>query len=85
MRQYRGETLIVVLDGNIGTGLAPSVDKLLDTRQILAGLTIRLSGLANHDALHSLGSHIPNKIIEQLRCQNSCQPASYQLQRVGNC
>ena len=85
MGQHGGEALVVVLDGDVRTLFAPAVDKLLDTCQILAGLAVRLAGLANDDTLHGLTTHVLLQIIEQLRRRDSRQPACYDLQWVGDC
>ena len=77
--------MLGIVDGNLRHGLAPAVDKLTDTLQILAGLSVGLTWFTNDDALHRLASHILAKIVEKLGSRNSCQPAGYELQRVGNC
>ena len=56
--------------------LAPTVDELLDTCQILAGLPIRLTGLAYDDALHLLAGNVSLQPIEQLRSSDSRQSSS---------
>ena len=60
MSQHGGKTLVVVLDGNLGDSLAPTVDELLHTCQILAGLPVGLSRLANDDTLNRLVSKSNN-------------------------
>ena len=85
MCQHGSETLVIVLDGDVGTLLAPAVNELLDTSQVLAGLTVGLSGLADDDALHLLALGVSLEVIEKLRSGNSRQPSGYELQRVGDC
>ena len=79
MSQYGSEALVVILYGNLRHGLAPPIDKLLNTRQVFAGLTVGLSRLAYDDTFYRLALHIAAKIIKQFMSRNSCQPASYQL------
>ena len=85
MGQDRGEPLIVIVDGNSGNGLAPAVDKLLHARQILAGLPIGLTRLANDDALHLLTGHVGLQPFEQLRSRDSRQSSRNNLERIGDC
>ena len=66
MGQHRGETLIVILYRNIGYCLAPTVDKLLNARQVLAGLTIGLTGFTDDDALYLLLGQISLQPIKKL-------------------
>ena len=85
MSQYRGETLIIVFDGQLRMGFAPTVDELLYARQVLARLAIGLAGLADDDTLHLLTLDILLQPVEQLRRRNSRQPSRNNLQRVGDC
>ena len=64
MGQYRGETLVVVVDGYFRMGLAPT--GLLDTSQILARLSIRLPRLADDDTFHLLTLQIRLQPVEKL-------------------
>ena len=85
MGQDRGKTLVEILDRHFWHSLAPTVHKLLHTLEILARLTVRLAGLTNHDALHSLLGQIAFQPIEKFRRRNSRQPACNNLQWVGDC
>ena len=58
------EAFVVILDGYLRDGLAPAVDKLLHTRQVLAGLAIGLTGLANHNALNRLAGYVGLQPVE---------------------
>ena len=66
MGQHRGETLIVILNRNIWYCLTPTVDKLLNARQVLARLTIWLTGFTDDDALHLLLGQIGLQPIKKL-------------------
>ena len=85
MSQYRGETLIIVFDGQFRMGFAPAVDELLHACQVLAWLAVGLAGLADDDTLHLLTLDILLQPVEQLRRRNSRQPSCNDLQRVGDC
>ena len=80
-----GEALVVIVDGDLGDSLAPTVDKLLHTLEVLTGLTIGLAGLTDDDALHRLTSHVGLQPVEELGRQNSRQPSCDHLKRVGDC
>ena len=54
MCQNRRKALIVVLDRHLGMSLAPAVEEILHTRQVLARLSIGLGRLTDDDALHLL-------------------------------
>ncbi len=54
MGQNRCKALIVVLDRHLGMSLAPAVEEILHTRQVLARLPIGLRRLTDDDALHLL-------------------------------
>ena len=85
MGKHRRKTLVVVFYRNLRHGIAPTVNELLHALEILAGLTIRLTGFANNHALYGLTRHILLKEIKQFRSSDSRQPAGYQLKRVGDC
>lgn len=79
MSQHGGEALVVILDGDMRHLLAPTVDKLLDASQILAGLAVGLAGLANDDALYLLAGHILLQKVVEVMGGYSRQPASNEL------
>ena len=85
MSKNGGEALVVILDGYFGLRLAPTVDELLHPLQILTALAVELTGFANDDTLNRLPCNIVAEIVLQFMGRNSCQPASNQLQRIGNC
>ena len=85
MGQHRGETLVEILDRHLRYGLTPAVDELLHTLQVLAGLTVGLTGFTNDDALYRLLGQIGLQPVEKLRRRNSRQPACNNLQWVGDC
>jgi hypothetical protein len=65
MSQYGGEPLVVVFNGYVGNGLTPTIDELLHTSQILAGLSIGLERLANNNTLHWLAGNVSLKPLEK--------------------
>ena len=85
MRQYGGKTLVVILNRDLRNGFTPAINKLLNTLQILTGLSVGLTRLTNDNALHRLTGYISLQIIKELGCSNSRQPSCYNLQRVGDC
>lgn len=66
MGQYGSEALVVILYGNVGHGLTPSVHELLHTLQVLAGLPVGLLGFTYHNTLHLFLGHILLQIVKQL-------------------
>lgn len=80
-----GETLVIILYGNVRTDLAPSVYKLLNTGEIFARAPVCLHRLAHNDKLYRLTADISLYIIEQLMRRNSRQSSGYNLQRIGDC
>ena len=66
MSQDRSKTLVEEFNGNIRNSLAPTVDKLLHTLQILTGLTIRLARLSDDNTLNGLFRQIGFQPVEQL-------------------
>ena len=85
MSQHRGETLVVVFYRYLRDGFSPAVHKLLHALEVLAGLTVRLTGFANDDTLDRFTCHILLQEIKQFRSSDSRQPASYELKRVSDC
>ena len=65
--------------------LAPAVEEILHTRQVLARLPIGLGRLTDDDALHLLLLDIGFAEFEKFGRSNSRQPISNDLQWVGNC
>jgi hypothetical protein len=63
MGQHGGKTLVVIFDGDIRTLLAPTVYELLDACQILTGLSVGLTRLANDDTLNLFTGHILRQIV----------------------
>ena len=66
MSQDRSKTLVEEFYGNIRNSLAPTVDKLLHTLQILTGLSIGLARLSDDDTLNGLFRQIGFQPVEQL-------------------
>ena len=66
MSQYRGETLVVELDGHLWHGLSPSVDELLHALHVLARCAVGLSWFTHNDAFHLLTVHVVAEKVEQL-------------------
>ena len=85
MGQYRRKALVIELDRYLRNGLAPAVDKLQNTSQVLAGLTIGLTRLTNYDALYRLAGYVALKPLEKLRSSDSRQSTRNQLQWIGDC
>ena len=65
MSQHRSETLVNILYGQLRMVLTPTIDKLLHTRQILAGLAIGLDGFPDNDELNRFTGNIGHKIVVQ--------------------
>ena len=85
MGQHRGKPLVEELDGHLGNSLSPTIDKLLHTRHVLTGLTVRLPGLTDDDSFHRLLGQIGLQPVKEFRRRNSRQPSGNNLQRVGDC
>ena len=79
MCQNRRKALIVVLDRHLGMNLAPAIEEILHTRQVLARLPIGLGRLTYDDALHLLLLDIGFAEFEKFGRSNSCQPISNDL------
>lgn len=85
MGKYRREALIEKLDGDVGHLLAPLRNKLLDTRQVLARLTVHLAWFAYDNALNRLARDVILKIFHKVGRCHSGQSAWNNLQWIGNC
>ena len=83
MGQDRRKALVVILYGNLGMSLAPTVVEILHPYHVLAGLTIGLHGLSYHDALHLLTLDVRLYILIEHRSLDGTQPSSDNLKRVG--
>ena len=84
MSQHRGKALIVELNGYL-LMIAPTVDKLLHSLQVLTGLSIGLAGFANNDSLNWFTSDVVDKKIVECGRRNSRQSACNDLQGIGDC
>lgn len=65
MGEHGGKALVVIFYRNGRHGLAPSVDKLLHTREILARFTVRLQWFANDNAFNRLTRNIITEVLIQ--------------------
>lgn len=65
MGEHRGKALVVIFYRNGRHGLAPSVDKLLHTREILARFTVRLQWFADDNAFNRLTRNIITEVLIQ--------------------
>ena len=77
MGKYRREALIEKLDGDVGHLLAPLRNKLLDTRQVLARLTVHLAWFAYDNALNRLAALCSRS--EQAECDLRAKLAAWAI------
>ncbi len=63
MGKNRGEALVVELDGDVRLRFSPTVDKLLHTLHVFAGLSVHLAWLAYDDTLYRFALNVLNKPI----------------------
>lgn len=85
MSQDRGETLVVVFDGNLRLMFAPTIDELLHSCHILTWLSVRLTWLTDDNPLNWFTTDVIQQKVIQFRRRNSRQSARNNLKRIGDC
>lgn len=84
MGNDRRKPLVIKIYGNGGHGLAPAVDELHDTLQILARRAVWLRWTPDDNALDILFGYIVLEIVEERRRTDRRQSVGNNLQRIGD-